>query len=105
MSTIKIFSQTIKILLRLEFALYRPFENPAAAHAPSSKRRSGIENRRVARVRYGTGILFLEHRPFVLSVMSAYIEDRHTPAPEVTRILYRYFEELAASNAYGRSLR
>jgi beta-lactamase class A len=52
-----------------------------------------------------TGIVFLEHRPFVLSVMSAYIDDRRTPVPEVTRIVYRYFEKLAISNAYGRSIR
>ena len=52
-----------------------------------------------------TGIVYLEHRPFVLSVMSAYIDDRRTPVPEVTRIVYRHFEKLAVSNAYGRSVR
>jgi beta-lactamase class A len=52
-----------------------------------------------------TGVVFLEHRPFVLSVMSAYINDRRTPVPEVTRIVYRYFEKLAISNGYGRSIR
>ena len=44
-----------------------------------------------------TGIVYLEHRPFVLSVMSAYINDRRTPVPEVTRIVYSYFEKLALS--------
>ena len=52
-----------------------------------------------------TGIVFLEQRPFVLSVMSAYIDDRRTPVPEVTRIVYQYFDKLAISNAYGRSIR
>ena len=52
-----------------------------------------------------TGVVFLDHRPFVLSVMSAYIDDRRTPVPEVTRIVYRYFEKLAISNVYGRSIR
>jgi beta-lactamase class A len=52
-----------------------------------------------------TGIVYLEHRPFVLSVMSAFIDDRRTPVPEVTRIVYRYFEKLARSNSYGRSIR
>lgn len=51
-----------------------------------------------------TGIVFLEHRPFVLSVMSGYIDDRRSPVPEVTRIVYRYFEKLALSNRYGRSI-
>jgi len=52
-----------------------------------------------------TGVVFLEHRPFVLSVMSAYIDDRRTPVVEITRIVFRYFEKLAVSNAYGRTIR
>jgi beta-lactamase class A len=52
-----------------------------------------------------TGIVFLEHRPFVLSVMSAYIDDRRTPVPEVTRIVYRMFEKAARSNRYGHTVR
>jgi hypothetical protein len=49
--------------------------------------------------------VFLEHRPFVLSVMSAYIDDRRSPVPEITRIVYRYFEKQAISNASGRTIR
>jgi len=52
-----------------------------------------------------TGIVYLEHRPFILSVMSAYIDDRHTPVPEVARMVYRFFEKLAQSNAVGRRIR
>jgi|HubBroStandDraft_4_1064222.scaffolds.fasta_scaffold36808_2 beta-lactamase class A len=52
-----------------------------------------------------TGIVFLEGRPFVLSVMSAFIDDRRTPVPEVTRIVFRYFEKLAGANAWGNRLR
>jgi len=52
-----------------------------------------------------TGIVFLEGRPFVLSVMSAFIDDRRTPVPEVTRIVYRYFEKLAGANTWGNRLR
>ena len=52
-----------------------------------------------------TGIVFLEGRPFVLSVMSAFIDDRRTPVPEVTRIVYRYFEKLAGANAWGNRLK
>jgi beta-lactamase class A len=51
------------------------------------------------------GIVYLEGRPFVLGVMSAFIDDRRSPVPEVTRIVYRYFEKLAAANAYGNRLR
>jgi len=56
-------------------------------------------------VRGETGIVYLPHRPFVLSVMSSFIDDRRTPVPEVTRIVYRYFEKLAASNRYGNRVR
>ncbi|MGA2131935.1 MAG: serine hydrolase [Bryobacteraceae bacterium] len=52
-----------------------------------------------------TGIVFLQGRPFVLSVMSAFIDDRRSPVPEVTRIVYRYFEKLAGANAWGNRLR
>ena len=52
-----------------------------------------------------TGIVFLPGRPFVLSVMSAFMDDRRTPVPEVTRIVYRMFEKLARSNRYGRTVR
>jgi len=52
-----------------------------------------------------TGIVFLAGRPFVLSVMSAYIDDRRSPVPEVTRIVYKYFEKLAGANAWGNRLK
>jgi beta-lactamase class A len=52
-----------------------------------------------------TGIIFLAGRPFVLSIMSTFIDDRRTPVPEVTRICFRYFEKLAGSNRYGNRLR
>jgi beta-lactamase class A len=52
-----------------------------------------------------TGIIFLPHRPFVLSVMSAYIDDRHPPVADVTRTVYALFEKLARSNRYGRTIR
>ena len=52
-----------------------------------------------------TGIVYLEGRPFVLSVMGTFLDDRRSPVPEVTRIVFRYFEKLAASNRFGNRLR
>jgi beta-lactamase class A len=52
-----------------------------------------------------TGVVYLEGRPFVLSVMSAFIDDRRSPVVDVTRIVYRYFEKLAAANAWGNRLK
>ena len=56
-------------------------------------------------VRTEVGIVYLEGRPFVLSVMSTFIDDRRSPIPEITRIVYRYFDKLAAANLYGNRLR
>ncbi|HZT29055.1 MAG TPA: serine hydrolase [Bryobacteraceae bacterium] len=52
-----------------------------------------------------TGVVYLPGRPFALSVMSAFIDDRRTPVPEVMRLVFAYFEKLAASNRYGNRLR
>jgi beta-lactamase class A len=51
-----------------------------------------------------SGIVFVKGRPFVLSVMSAFIDDRRSPVAEVTRIVYPLFEKLASSNQYGQRL-
>lgn len=52
-----------------------------------------------------TGVIYLPGRPFVLSVMSTFLDDRRTPVPDVTRTVFRYFEKLASSNRYGNRLR
>lgn len=48
-----------------------------------------------------TGIVFLEHRPFVLSVMGVYLPEGSKPVSEAARIVFDYFQTLAASNRYG----
>jgi beta-lactamase class A len=55
-------------------------------------------------VRAETGIVFLPGRPFVLSVMSTYLERGVNPVPQVARIVYEYFEKLSHSNRYGHNL-
>ena len=55
-------------------------------------------------VRAETGIIFLPNRPFVLSVMSTFLDDKTNPIPAVTDLIYRHFEKLAASNRYGHKL-
>ncbi len=54
-------------------------------------------------VRCETGIIYLDRRPFALSVMSTYnsAELRERPTKRVTEIVYDYFERLAHSNKYG----
>ncbi|MDQ7064292.1 MAG: serine hydrolase [candidate division KSB1 bacterium] len=50
-----------------------------------------------------TGIIYLDQRPFALSVMSTFNnpELRERPAKRITEIVYDYFERLAHSNQYG----
>lgn len=55
-------------------------------------------------VRAETGIIFLTGRPFVLSVMSAYLDRGANPVPQVARMVYEHFEKLSRSNRYGHNL-
>lgn len=52
-----------------------------------------------------TGIVYLDRRPFALSVMTAYLDRGRNPVAEVTGIVYRHFEKVANANRYGRRLR
>ncbi|MCC6861019.1 MAG: serine hydrolase [Bryobacterales bacterium] len=52
-----------------------------------------------------SGVIWVAGRPFVLSVMSAYIDDRRSPVPEVVRVVYPLMEKLARSNRYGHRVR
>jgi hypothetical protein len=53
-------------------------------------------------VRCETGIVYLDHRPFVLSVMSVYdLPKAENPVGPVTRIVFDHFERLAHANRYG----
>src|SRR5579884_2373509 len=55
-------------------------------------------------VRTETGIVFLPKRPFIVSVMSSFLDDRANPVGPVTGIVFDYFNKLARSNQYGRRL-
>ena len=55
-------------------------------------------------VRCETGIVYLDKRPFALSVAGAYLGENMNPVPEATVIIFHHFEMLAKSNRYGRSL-
>ncbi|MDX2150615.1 MAG: serine hydrolase [Bryobacteraceae bacterium] len=52
-----------------------------------------------------TGIVFLAHRPFVLSVMSTFLGEKAGAVRDVTRVVYSHFERLAHSNRYGNRWR
>jgi beta-lactamase class A len=55
-------------------------------------------------VRAETGIVFLPGRPFVLSVMTTYLERGVNPVPQIARMVYEHFEKLSHSNRYGHNL-
>ena len=52
-----------------------------------------------------TGVVFLDKRPFAISIASAYLAGVDAnPVPEITRVIFHHFEMLAKSNRYGRGL-
>lgn len=55
-------------------------------------------------VRTETGLVYLPKRPFVVSVMSTYLNDRVNPVGQVTAIVFDYFNKVAHANQYGRRL-
>ena len=56
----------------------------------------------VTDARCETGIVFLDDRPFVLSVMSTYNGPGNgNPVGPITEIVFDHFERLAHSNLYG----
>lgn len=52
-------------------------------------------------VRTEAGIIFLEGRPYVLSVMSSLLAGETNPIRDVVEVVQQHFERLARSNRYG----
>jgi beta-lactamase class A len=48
-----------------------------------------------------SGIVFLEKRPFVMSVMSTFLNTGENPVKEIARAVFDYFDKVAHSNEYG----
>lgn len=59
---------------------------------------------RVSGVFCETGVVFLPKRPFVLAVMSTFVEEWKNPVPEVASLACAHFERLAAANRYGHRI-
>lgn len=55
-------------------------------------------------VRCEAGLILLPKRPFIVTVMSSWLDDGVNPVPDATRAVYQYFFKLAHSNAWGRRL-
>ena len=55
-------------------------------------------------VKCEVAVVFLEKRPFVVSVYSTYLAGDPNPIGDVTRVLLDYFERLGGANKYGRGL-
>lgn len=59
----------------------------------------------VTGVRTETGIVYLKNRPFVLSVMGAYLSEAETaklsPVTAITKLVFAHMQQLDAGNRYG----
>ncbi|GAB4415550.1 MAG: hypothetical protein OHK0021_22320 [Bryobacter sp.] len=52
-------------------------------------------------VRTEAGIVYLKNRPYVLSVMSAYLDEPSSPLGEVAALVAHAFQKLDKANQYG----
>lgn len=86
-------SEMLEILRRVEggFAEGLPLDTPVA-----------IKTGQIPGSRGESGIVYVKGRPFVLTVMSAFIDDRRAPVADIARLLYPFMEKVAASNQYGQ---
>ncbi len=56
-------------------------------------------------VKCEAGVVFLKGRPFVMTVMTTYLDDvKVNPVAGAARIVFEYFEKVAAGNEWGRRL-
>jgi beta-lactamase class A len=56
-------------------------------------------------VRCETGVIYLEHRPFIISVFSTFLDENANPVGDVTKMVFDFFQKLGASNDVGRKIR
>ncbi|HEY3380612.1 MAG TPA: serine hydrolase [Vicinamibacterales bacterium] len=58
-------------------------------------------------VRVDSGIVFVENRPYIISVMATYLQDDdagNKAIEDLARVAYGYFSRLAAGTEYGRQI-
>jgi len=58
-------------------------------------------------VRTDSGVVFVNNRPYVISVMTTYARDERAASDAISRIslvAYRYFEAVAVASDYGRKM-
>lgn len=59
----------------------------------------------ISGVRCETGIIYVPGRPFVLSVMSTYVDPSDNAVKAVAESAYKHFDKVARSNRYGHRVR
>lgn len=59
----------------------------------------------ISGVKCETGIVYLQDRPYALSVMTTFVTDESDAVEQVAAIVHRHFALLAKSNSYGNHLR
>ena len=55
-------------------------------------------------VRCEVGLVYLPKHPFIVNVMSTYLDENANPVGKVTGIVFDYFNKLAGANQYGRKI-
>jgi len=90
---------TAQVLEVLSYPKPSPLRTGLPAHIPLANKPGGIPG-----VRCDSGLVLLEQRPYVISVMTTYAADDETAErtiAEISRLVYSYFERLASANHFG----
>jgi beta-lactamase class A len=56
-------------------------------------------------VKCETGIVYLPRRPFIISVMSTFVDQKSTAVADVTRMVYAHYDKLSHANDWGHAYR
>ncbi len=55
----------------------------------------------VVGVRTETGVVFLNKRPFVVSIMGAFLTEPQNPVPDIAKLVFAHMSKLDQGNVYG----
>lgn len=56
-------------------------------------------------VKCETGIVYVPGRPFIISVMSTFVDEKSTAVADITRIVYAHYDKVARANQWGHAYR
>ena len=94
-------AESCREMLELMKTVHAPFMRPAIPAGIELAAKPGS----LDGVKCEAGAVFLKGRPFVMTVMTTYLDDgKVNPVAGAAKIVFEYFEKVAAGNEWGRRL-